>query len=74
MAKAKTAKKRAIKTPKKSGLIKKSVIRKAVRKSPPNRDASGGEDRKSARKFRRGGRVEAYTWGEVSGKGSNWPF
>jgi len=38
-------------------------------------DASGGEDRKSARKFRRDGRVEAYTWGEVSGKkGSNWPF
>jgi hypothetical protein len=38
------------------------------------RDASGGEDRKSARKYRRGGRIEAYTWGEVSGKGSNWPF
>ncbi len=38
------------------------------------RDASGGEDRKSARKFHRGGRIEAYTWGEVSGKGSNWPF
>jgi len=44
-------------------------------KKRTTRDASGGEDRKSARKFRRGGRVEAYTWGETSGKkGSNWPF
>lgn len=38
-------------------------------------DASGGKDRKSARKFKRGGRIEAYTFGEVTGKkGSNWPF
>ena len=74
MAKVKIAKKRTIKSPKTTGKIKKSAIRKAVRKSPPNRDASGGEDRKSARKYNRGGRVEAYTWGEVSGKGSNWPF
>jgi hypothetical protein len=54
---------------------------KAKKKAPTKstkkrtiRDASGGEDRKSARKYRRGGRIEAYTWGEVSGKGSNWPF
>jgi len=60
MTKAKTAKKRA--TTKRT-------------KKRTTRDASGGEDRKSARKFRRGGRVEAYTWGEVSGKkGSNWPL
>jgi len=75
MPKAKLTKKRTIKSPKKSGTVKKSAIRKAVRKSPPSRDASGGEDKKSARKYRRGSRVEAYTWGEVSGKkGSNWPF
>lgn len=44
-------------------------------KKRTTRDASGGEDKKSARKFHKGGRVEAYTWGEVSGKkGSNWPF
>jgi len=61
MAKVKTAKKRTKATTKR---IKKRAVR----------DASGGEDRKSARKYRRGGRVEAYTWGEVSGKGSNWPF
>ena len=66
MAKVKTAKKRtnAVAKRTKAKTIKKRTIR----------DASGGEDRKSARKFRRGGRVEAYTWGEVSGKGSNWPF
>ncbi len=61
MAKVKTAKKRTNAGTKRA---KKRTIR----------DASGGEDRKSARKFRRGGRIEAYTWGEVSGKGSNWPF
>ncbi|MDD4985202.1 MAG: hypothetical protein PHQ43_05350 [Dehalococcoidales bacterium] len=61
MAKVKTAKKRTKATTKR---VKKRAVR----------DASGGEDRKSARKFRRGGRVEAYTWGEVSGKSSNWPF
>jgi hypothetical protein len=61
MAKAKSSKKRTNATTKRA---KKRTIR----------DASGGEDRKSARKFRRGGRIEAYTWGEVSGKGSNWPF
>jgi len=60
MAKAKTAEKRA-------------TTKRAEKRT--TRDASGGEDRKSARKFHRGGRVEAYTWGEVSGKkGSNWPF
>lgn len=51
----------------------KSKATKTTRKRTI-RDASGGEDRKSARKYRRGGRIEAYTWGEVSGKGSNWPF
>lgn len=28
-------------------------------------DASGGHDRKSARKWERGGRIEAYTFGEA---------
>ena len=33
------------------------------------------DDAKQRRKYAKGGRVEAYTWGEVSGKkGSNWPF
>jgi len=54
-------------------MAKAKVARKRAKKRT-TRDASGGEDRKSARKFRRGGRIEAYTWGEVSGKGSNWPF
>ena len=55
-------------------IAKKKATTKRIKKRT-TRDASGGEDRKSARKFRRGGRVEAYTWGEVSGKkGSNWPF
>jgi len=53
---------------------KKRTTTKRTRKRT-TRDASGGEDRKSARKYHRGGRVEAYTWGEVSGKrGSNWPL
>jgi len=68
MLKSKATKKRALtKRPKTSAKVK-STKKRTIR------DASGGEDRKSARKFRRGGRVEAYTWGEVSSKGSNWPF
>ena len=60
MAKVKTAK-------------RKTTTKRTKKRT--TRDASGGEDRKSARKFRKGGRVEAYTFGEVSGKkGSNWPF
>ena len=44
-------------------------------KKRTTRDASSGKDKKSTRKSRKVGRVEAYTWGEVSGKkGSNWPF
>ena len=65
MPKAKTAKR---KTTTKRTLAKRT-------KKRTTRDASGGGDKKSARKFRKGGRVEAYTWGEVSGKrDSNWPF
>ena len=64
MAKSKISKKRAVAKSTKPRATKKRTIR----------DASGGNDTKSARKYRRGGRVEAYTWGEVSGKGSNWPF
>ena len=36
-----------------------------------NTGASGGHDRASARKYERGGRVEAYTFGEAD---SDWPF
>lgn len=64
MAKVKTAKKRT------NAKAKKRTTRTAR----TTRDASGGHDTKSARKYRRGGRIEAYTWGEVSGKGSSWPF
>ena len=64
MPKSKTAKKKAP--------VKRT---KKYTKKRTTRDASGGGDKKSARKFRKGGRVEAYTWGEVSGKrDSNWPF
>lgn len=58
--------------PKSKATKKKAPIKRTKKRTI--RDASGGEDRKSARKYRRGGRIEAYTWGEVSGKGSNWPF
>jgi hypothetical protein len=47
----------------------KAIKRKATRKSS---DASGGYSKKSARKFRRGGRIEAYTFGEALGS-KNWP-
>jgi len=64
--------------PKVKATEKKAPGKKPTTKRPKKRatrDASGGEDKKSARKYRRGSRVEAYTWGEVSGKkGSNWPF
>jgi len=62
------------KTTKKKATTRSTTKRTKTTKKRTTRDASGGEDRKSARKYRRGGRVEAYTWGEVSGKGSNWPF
>ena len=53
----------AKKTPKKS--IKK---RKATRVQ----DAAGGHDVKSRKKFDRGGRIEAYTFGEALGS-KDWP-
>jgi len=37
-----------------------------------SRSAAGGHDVKSRRKFDRGGRVEAYTFGEALGK-KGWP-
>ncbi len=37
--------------------------------------AKGDEDTKQRRKFARGGRIEAYTFGETtSKKGGSWPF
>ena len=53
-------KKRTIKSPNKSGKVKKSDIRKAVKKAPPKRK-------------RQSGRVEAYTWGEAQ-RSRDWPF
>lgn len=32
----------------------------------------GSEDDRQRSKFRRGGRIEAYTWGEAQ-KSKNWP-
>jgi len=56
-------------------MAKLKTAKKRTNKKRVTRDASGGEDTKSARKFRKGGRIEPYTWGEVSGKkGSDWPF
>jgi len=37
-----------------------------------NRSAAGGHDVKSRRKYDRGSRVEAYTFGEALGK-KGWP-
>ena len=45
---------------------------KKKRRRSTAKDASGGHDRKSARKYKKGGRVEAYTFGEALGK-KNWP-
>lgn len=51
------------------------MAKKKTTKKRVSRDTSGGHDTKSARKYRKGKRVEAYTFGEVSGKkGSKWPF
>jgi hypothetical protein len=58
---------------------KRALTKSATKRTKPVtvkkrtiRDASGGEDRKSARKFRRGGRIEAYTMGEALSS-KNWP-
>jgi len=42
------------------------------RKSITSRDAVGGHDVKSRRKYDRGGRIEAYTIGEALSS-KNWP-
>lgn len=60
----KTRKKRTTTKPTKTKPRKKTVHRTS--------DASGGNDRKSARKFRRGGRIEAYTFGEALSS-RDWP-
>lgn len=49
--------------------LKRRTIKKRKRRAI---DASGGNDRASAKKFKRGGRVEAYTWGEAL-KSKRWP-
>lgn len=48
---------------------KKRLTKRRSRSVP---DASGGKDRASARKWRKGQRIEAYTFGEALGK-KNWP-
>ena len=43
-----------------------------ARVKQPGRDASGGSDRESAKKWKKGKRIEAYTMGEAPGK-KRWP-
>ena len=50
----------------------KRKITKKRKKRQVSSDAAGGHDRKSKRKFDKGGRVEAYTMGEALGS-KNWP-
>ena len=57
---------------KKKKTTTKKPTKKPTRKSTRVQDASGGNDRASSRKFARGGRVEAYTWGEAL-KSKRWP-
>lgn len=54
------------------GKVKKRPLKKKVTKRRQVQDASGGHDTKSRRKWRRGGRVEAYTMGEALGP-KGWP-
>ena len=50
---------------------KKKVKPKATKR----KKRGGSEDDKQRRKYERGGRIEAYTFGEVTGKkGKDWPF
>ena len=52
---------------------RKSTKAKATKKKRAGSgDASGGHDRASAKKFKRGGRVEAYTFGEALDN-KDWP-
>jgi len=61
------------KKPTKTTKPRKSTKAKATkRKRKGSSDASGGHDRASARKYKRGGRVEAYTFGEALGS-KDWP-
>jgi len=53
-------KKRTIKSPKKSGKVKKSAIRKVVKKAPPKRK-------------KKPSRVEAYSFGEAKSS-KDWPY
>ena len=60
---------------KKKPTKRKPTARKVTNKKPTRskrQDAAGGYDTKSRKKYDRGGRVEAYTFGEALG-GKNWP-
>lgn len=52
--------------------MKKGKYKTKHRKCASSGDAMGGKDRASARKWKKGGRVEAYTMGEALGK-KGWP-
>ena len=52
--------------------IKKQKVTKRKKRQVSTSNAAGGHNVKSCRKYDRGGRVEAYTFGETLGK-KNWP-
>lgn len=51
---------------------RKATAKKRKKRRADARGAAGGHDVKSRRKFKQGGRVEAYTMGEAAGSKS-WP-
>ena len=51
---------------------KKNTRKKTTKRKSTSRITSVREDSKSRRKYNRGGRMEAYTFGEAQGS-KNWP-
>ena len=46
--------------------------KQSTKRSKSTKSAAGGHDAKSRRKYARGGRIEAYTFGEAAGS-KRWP-
>ena len=57
--------------PRAKGQSAKKIAHKR-KKTLTSKSASGGNDTASRRKWKKGGRIEAYTMGEALG-GKNWP-
>lgn len=47
--------------------------KKTAKVKTSKRKVRGSEDARTRKKYKRGGRIEAYTFGEVS-KNPNWPY